>query len=87
MNYRYNSMKPLWELVRDCYIGTTAVKGSRRSREYLPVSAREKREIEHETNLSMTQYEIRKRYAVYDNIFRPTIDDMVGLMQKNPLRL
>ncbi len=87
MNYRYNSMKPLWELVRDCYIGTTAVKESRRSREYLPVSTREKREIEHEMNLSTTQYEIRKKYAVYDNIFRPTIDDMVGLMQKNPLRL
>ncbi|MDD3586412.1 MAG: hypothetical protein PHQ75_04460, partial [Thermoguttaceae bacterium] len=84
MNYHYRRIRELWDTVRDCYTGTIAIKHGPDAREYLPVSAREKRDCDSNPNRSMTQYELRKRYAIFENIFKPTIDDMVGLMQKNP---
>lgn len=87
MNYQYRRIRQLWETVRDCYTGTVAVKYGPGAREYLPVSAREKRDSDSNPNKSLSQYELRKRYAIFENIFKPTIDDMVGLMQKNPARI
>ncbi len=83
----YERLVPLWNMVRDCYLGTTAVKNGVRSSLYLPISLREKRELEETGGKQPSRYDFRKRYAIYENIFKPVIDDMVGLMQRNPAKV
>lgn len=86
-HYEYQRLYPLWNLVHDCYLGTTAIKTGPNAQQYLPVSLREKRDIEENGTGNTTRYDFRKKYAIYENIFRPVIDDMVGLMQRKPARL
>ncbi|MDO5580169.1 MAG: hypothetical protein Q4G69_03470 [Planctomycetia bacterium] len=87
LNSEYKRIRPFWDTVHDCYLGTAAVKNSSNSLRYLPLSAREKKELEECPDKSTTRYEFRKKYAIYENIFKPVIDDSVGLMQRNPARI
>lgn len=86
-HHDYQRLYPLWNLVHDCYLGTTAVKNGLNAQKYLPISLREKRDIEENGTDGPTRYDFRKKYAIYENIFRPVIDDMVGLMQRRPAKL
>ncbi|MDO5553418.1 MAG: hypothetical protein Q4G68_06615 [Planctomycetia bacterium] len=87
MNLNYELMKANWMTVTDCYSGTVSIKNGPRAMEYLPVSSREKKEMIRLAQGEVSLYEFRKRYAIYENLFKPTIDDVVGLMQKNPLKV
>lgn len=76
-----------WEYVRDCYEGADTVKNGPNSLQYLPMLRREADEAEKSGAGISPHYEIRKSFAAYENFFRPVIDDIAGLMQKNEFRL
>lgn len=80
----YNNLRAARHVVRDCYAGADAVKYGPRSNEYLPPSNGEaKQEAEATPNNERTKYRTRRDYGVYENFFRSTINDIVGVMQKN----
>jgi hypothetical protein len=81
----YDDAKRKWDLVSDCYSGTDAVKYGKRSDVYLPLSKPEREEVERYQ--TRHHYEFRKVYANYENLLRPTVDDAVGIMQKNAAKV
>lgn len=82
MDIMYERLAVVWEYMRDAYTGTALTKFGPNASKYLPPSPREKRELDGKNENS--EYAFRKRYAVYENMFRPAINDIVGLMQIKP---
>ncbi|MDO4587975.1 MAG: hypothetical protein Q4C95_11880 [Planctomycetia bacterium] len=80
---RYLFFNRFREFVHDCYVGSEAIKESPNSFLYLPMQRREEDEIRKTGNMSHSHYHFRKQHACYENFFKPTIDDIVGIMQKN----
>ncbi|MDD3585635.1 MAG: hypothetical protein PHQ75_00505 [Thermoguttaceae bacterium] len=85
MNLHYNRLEPIWDFVRDAYLGTPAVKFGQHSFAYLPPSASEKEELE--AKLDNSEYAFRKKYATFENLFRPAVNDIVGILQKNTAKV
>ena len=83
VNESYMKLLPLWQIVNDCYEGVEAIKSPSRSFMYLPPQPAERKELEAGRDISASRYMFRKNVATYVNFFRPTINDIVGLMQKN----
>lgn len=81
-NHKYIKLAERWEYVSDCYNGASRIKSPDRAERYLPPLRRERAEAELYDGRS-PHYDLRKAMAAYENFFRPVIDDIVGLMQKN----
>lgn len=80
----YLRARRLWKLVGDCYAGTEAIKNGGDAKLYLPPRPFESEEIRKAViPFERTAYGLRRHAATYENFFKPTIDDIVGLMQKN----
>lgn len=85
VNREFYRLLPLWETVHDCYYGAVTIGADPKAKRYLPPQPSEIEEMESgKVEPKKTRYEFRKALATYDNFFRPTIDDIVGIMQKNP---
>lgn len=82
-NFEYLRLRENWSFVSDCYEGTDAIKGGKHSLVYLPMLRREMEEAQKTGMKTSPHYELRKSLASYENLFRPVIDDIVGIMQKN----
>lgn len=82
-NDAYLKLSPLWDIVADCYTGVEAIKNPERMRIYLPPQPAERAELEKVQEFSRTRYAFRNQVASYENFFKTTIDDIVGLMSKN----
>lgn len=82
----YNGLRDVRTLVRDCYQGEEAVKRYAARFRYLPPRRNElDDEKKNENNpKEFTEYRNRLAYATYENFFRSTIDDIVGIMQRLP---
>lgn len=88
INSQYQTLNPLWNIVGDAYLGVEAIKGGANAFVYLPPQPAERAEIDKKSgDFEGTRYAFRKRVATYENIFKPTIDDICGLMQKNRPRI
>lgn len=83
VNREYLKLVPLWQIVGDCYEGVEAIKRPERAFVYLPPQPAERKELESGKEFISTRYAYRKQCASYENFFKTTIDDIVGLMQKN----
>lgn len=83
-NPQYASLVPFWELVDCCYSGSESIK---RFERFLPIQRNELKEMDAIADKRRSQYEMRKRLATYENFFKPTIDDIAGIMQKNPPKI
>lgn len=81
-HYEYLKLAEHWHFVSDCYIGASKIKSRKRAELYLPPLRRERAEAELYDGFS-PHFELRKGMAAYENFFRPVIDDIAGLMQKN----
>lgn len=85
MNEEYERRAPLWRYVADCYAGAERVKDGPRALEYLPINSLEREELRAPGAIfSESRYAFRRSIASYENFFRPIVDDVVGLMQRNP---
>lgn len=84
LNYEYLRLRNNWDFVYDCYQGTDEIKRPKKAQIYLPMLRREKDEARKEGLRVSPHYELRKSFASYENIFKPVIDDITGIMQKNP---
>lgn len=82
-NEQYLKLLPLWNIVGDCYIGVEAIKDPKNAYIYLPPQPAERIELSKGVDFEFTRYAFRKHIATYENLFKPTIDDICGLMQKN----
>ncbi|MDO4557647.1 MAG: DUF4055 domain-containing protein [Planctomycetia bacterium] len=83
-NPHYHRHSEFWILVHDSYTGASEVKDGPHSLRYLPPQKSELEELEAGITVEKSQYGIRRAFASYENFFRPTIDDISGIMQKNP---
>lgn len=83
MNDIYLKLFPLWQIVGDCYEGVEAIKRPDRRYVYLPPQPAEQKELLSGKEFSSTRYAFRQQVACYENFFKTTIDDIVGLMSKN----
>lgn len=86
-NPQYASMLSRWRLVECCYAGADAVKYGPDAERFLPIQRNELKEMQAAADKTRSQYELRKRLATFENFFKPTIDDIVGIMQKNPPKI
>ena len=87
-NSQYQMLAPLWHIVGDAYLGVETIKGGSNSLMYLPPQPAERTELEKKAgDFENTRYAFRRRVATYENIYKPTIDDICGLMQKNKPRI
>ncbi len=85
MNEEYQARLPLWEYVADCYEGAERVKYGPNAADYLPMSSLERDELyKRGVPFEASRYAFRRKIASYENFFRPTVDDVVGIMQRNP---
>ncbi|MBR4750405.1 MAG: hypothetical protein IK077_01440 [Thermoguttaceae bacterium] len=85
MNGEYERHKTLWDYVSDCYEGSERVKYGPNALDYLPMSSLERDELYlRGAPFEESRYSFRRRIASYENFFRPVVDDVVGLMQRNP---
>ena len=82
-HFEYHRLKRNWDFVWDCYQGSDAVKRGKNARIYLPMLRREREEYERSGKTRAPHYELRKSSASYENLFKPVVDDIVGIMQKN----
>ena len=82
-NEAYLKLCPLWDVVADCYTGVEAIKDPKRQYVYLPPQPAERADLESGKEFCKTRYAFRKQVASYENFFKTTIDDIVGLMSKN----
>ena len=82
-HFEYHRLKRNWDFVWDCYQGSDAVKQGKNARIYLPMLRREREEYERSGKTRAPHYELRKSSASYENLFKPVVDDIVGIMQKN----
>jgi len=81
---QYEELDKLWEVCADCYGGTPLIKHPNKILKYLPPSKRERDDFEeHRASRRADLYAFRADHAIYENIFKPVVDDCVGLMQKN----
>ena len=85
MNDSYKKLFTYWEIVRDCYEGVESIKSSDRARVYLPPQPAERAELE--KGRLDSRYEFRKQVATYQNFFKSTIDDIVGVMSRNKMKM
>jgi len=81
MNGHYKRLLPFWEMATTCYEGAQSIKRRDTRQVYLPPQPAEIDELA--TGLKNTRYDYRSQIATYENIFKPTVDDIVGLMGKN----
>lgn len=88
-NAEYMAILPEWRKMADCYDGTRSVKFGVNATKYLPPQRSELEELRGlgEEHRFSSQYEVRKRYAVYENFLRPIITDSCGIMQSRPFTL
>lgn len=85
MNATYRSFLPLWEYASDCYEGASRIKYGPNATSYLPMSSLERDELfRKNVPFESSRYAFRRQIASYENFFRPIVDDLVGLMQRNP---
>ena len=82
-NQSYLKLLPYWQIVGDCYEGVEAIKRPERAFVYLPPQPAEREEIHKGKEFAASRYAFRKQVASYENFFKTTIDDIVGLMSKN----
>ncbi len=85
MNVQYARHAPLWDYVEDCYHGAERVKEGPNAEEYLPLQSLEREELRSgRVAFTESRYAFRRKVASFENFFRPIVDDVVGLMQRNP---
>lgn len=82
-NEAYLKLSPLWDIVSDCYTGVEAIKNPERMQIYLPPQPAERAELLTKKEFIGSRYAFRSQVASYENFFKTTIDDIVGLMSKN----
>lgn len=82
-NADYMRLCKNWDFVIDCYTGTDRIKNPEVAVKYLPMLRREIDEARKSPNQRSVHYDLRKSLACYENFFQPTVDDIVGIMQKN----
>ena len=82
-HHDYMRLERNWKFVQDCYCGTDSIKDRRSAQAYLPMLRREIEEARKSTDQLSVHYELRKSFACYENFFKPVVDDIVGIMQKN----
>jgi hypothetical protein len=78
----YQTMKPQWEYVDDCYKGVIEIKSPQKVETYLP-----KFPVEARNDAKNPQYKLRSWAADYDNIFKSAIMSMVGVMGNIPAKI
>ncbi len=82
MNRFYTEYAEHWKVMRDCYDGVTAIKSFENCKRYLrPFPSELGSEIGNDVYLS------RLHLAYFDNVLRPVVDAIVGMMQKNPAKV
>lgn len=87
MNEHYAACAPLWDYVEDCYLGAERIKNGPNAEEYLPPQPLEREELRSgRVAFEESRYAFRKKVASFENFFRPVVDDVVGLMQRNPAK-
>jgi len=80
---RYNELVPAWDRVHDCYEGAIEIQKDGKQEVYLPSL-----ESERDKNGQLKpQWKTRFNLACFKNLFRPTVDDIVGIMQRNPANI
>ena len=88
MNAEYARHAALWDYVEDCYHGAERVKEGPNAEEYLPLQSLEREELRSgRVAFDESRYAFRRKVASFENFFRPVVDDVVGLMQRNPFRI
>ena len=76
-NPNYLAMQPLWDKSYDCYVGTERIKSVERREFYLPKNPSHQR--------NPKRYDAFVGRAYYENVYKPTLNDIIGIMQKqNP---
>ena len=83
LNEAYIKLAPLWRVVGDCYEGVEAIKRPESAFTYLPPQPAERIELESWKAFAHSRYAFRKQVASYENFFKTTVDDIVGLMSRN----
>ena len=78
---KYKELVPFWDRADDCYEG--AIKIREKEQEYLPPLESER---DASGQLSF-QWKTRFNLACFKNLLRPTVDDIVGIMQRNPANI
>ena len=86
-NPHYAGMSEKWDVVATCYVGTDAVKSGPLADGFLPIQNNELMEKTRGKPVGRSQYELRKSMATFENFFRPIVDDITGIMQKNPPKI
>ncbi len=87
-NENYEALLPLWEYVADCYEGAERVKFGPNAANYLPMSSIEQEELtKYRVPQERSRYAFRRRIASYENFYRAILDDLVGMMQRNPAQV
>ena len=85
MNAQYAKHAQLWEYVEDCYMGAEQIKNGPNAENYLPPQPLEREELRTgRVAFEESRYAFRRKVASFENFFRPVVDDVVGLMQRNP---
>lgn len=85
MNPQYSIHAKLWDYVEDCYAGSQQVKEGPNAGEYLPMQSLEREELRAgRVPFAESRYAFRRKVSSFENFFRPIVDDVVGLMQRNP---
>ncbi len=83
----YERHARLWEYAEDCYMGSERIKNGPNAESYLPAQSLEREELRSgRVAFHESRYYFRRQAASFENFFRPIVDDVVGLMQKNPAR-
>ena len=78
---RYKELASVWERASDCYEGSIKIR--EKQQEYLPPLESERKK---DGQLS-PQWKTRYNLACFKNLFRSAIDDIVGIMQRNPANI
>ncbi len=82
-HHDYLRLQRNWDFVQACYSGTDSIKDRKAAQTYLPMLRREREEFLKSPDQISRHYELRKSFACFENFFKPVIDDIVGIMQKN----
>lgn len=81
VNPNYLKMSKHWEFSAACYDGAIAVKDGDSPEYFLPRQPFETEEYEKKGR--SPSYDFRLFYTTFENFYRPIIDDLTGIMQKN----
>lgn len=79
MSSTYQHYRRFWDFVDDIYKGNAEVKSPQKAEYYLPKHPSEFDEP--------GLYDLRLHLTHFENAFRPLIDEVVGIMQKNPAKV